>query len=85
MWESIKNFFGFGKKEVTVEPVIEKASVKLVEEVSRKVESLKKPKSEEKVTAKEIKSKAKKETGGPKTTTESKPKKTRRSPKKKSE
>lgn len=85
MWESIKNFFGFGKKEVAVEPVVEKVPVKLVEEVTQKVESPKKPKSEEKVTAKEIKSKAKKENQTPKTTTESKPKKTRRSPKKKSE
>jgi hypothetical protein len=82
MWKSIKNFFGFGKKEVTIAlPVIEEEPIKViqVEEVNQKVES------EEKVTAKEIKSKAKKDTGVSKTTTESKPKKTRRSPKKKSE
>ena len=93
MWESIKNFFGFGKKEVIVEtPVVLKEAIE--SEIS-KPKTTKKPKStkvtvvdkvETKVTAKEIKAKVKKEVSKPESeTAEIKPKKTRRSTKKKSE
>lgn len=93
MWESIKNFFGFGKKRVIVEtPVVLKEAIE--SEIS-KPKTTKKPKStkvtvedkvETKVTAKEIKAKVKKEVSKPESEiSEVKPKKTRRSTKKKSE
>lgn len=75
MWESIKRFFGFGKKEKVDAPVFEgKTEPKVVEAPVVKVETPKKtkapkakPTTEEKVTAKEIKAKVKKEPKSDKT------------------
>jgi hypothetical protein len=71
MWESIKRFFGFGKKEEVVTVATEVKAELNIEVPVVKVEAPRKPKApkapkvkseaEVKVTAKEIKSKVKKE------------------------